>query len=158
MLTVPLVYFFRWIIHNYSTPYAVKLLKNLVPALKPGARVIINDHCLREPGSENPWDEKLMRGMDMIMLTLLNAQEREEREFKELFKAADEGFVFKARKKKNCQFFLKITQLTIATGGYKKSSLQDEHSGSRLGPKTQGEWSSKGGRVTHQCARVVLDY
>ncbi|GAB0133496.1 Alpha-1,3-mannosyltransferase cmt1 [Epichloe bromicola] len=89
------VYFFRWIIHNYSTPYAVKLLKNLVPAMKPGARVVINDHCLREPGSENPWDEKLMRGMDMVMLTLLNAQEREEDEFKELFRAADERFVFK---------------------------------------------------------------
>ncbi|KAG8408832.1 Alpha-1,3-mannosyltransferase cmt1 [Metarhizium acridum] len=89
------VYFFRWIIHNYSTPYAVKLLKNLVPALKPGARIVINDHCLREPGSENPWDEKLMRGMDMIMLTLLNAQERAEQEFRDLFKAADERFVFK---------------------------------------------------------------
>ncbi|GAO15063.1 hypothetical protein UVI_02048750 [Ustilaginoidea virens] len=67
------VYFFRWILHNYSTPYAIKLLKNLVPALKPGARVVINDHCLREPGSENPWDEKLIRSMDLIMLSLLNA-------------------------------------------------------------------------------------
>ncbi|KAG5913039.1 Alpha-1,3-mannosyltransferase cmt1 [Claviceps africana] len=90
------VYFFRWIIHNYSTPYAVNLLKNLVPALKPGARIVINDHCLREPGSENPWDERIMRCMDMVMLTLLNAQERHEREFQDLFAAADEGFVFKA--------------------------------------------------------------
>lgn len=91
------VYFFRWIIHNYSTPYAVKLLKNLVPALKPGARIIINDHCLRDQGAENPWDEKLMRSMDMVMLTLLNAQEREEHEFRALFRAADERFVFKVR-------------------------------------------------------------
>ncbi|OAA46971.1 O-methyltransferase, family 2 [Metarhizium rileyi] len=89
------VYFLRWIVHNYSSPYAVKILRNLVPALKPGARIVINDHCLREPGSENPWDEKLMRGMDMIMLTLLNAQERQEQEFRELFRAADERFVFK---------------------------------------------------------------
>jgi hypothetical protein len=36
-----------------------------------------------------------MRGMDMVMLTLLNAQEREEAEFKALFQAADERFVFK---------------------------------------------------------------
>ncbi|KAF4966626.1 hypothetical protein FSARC_5711 [Fusarium sarcochroum] len=90
------VYFFRWIIHNYSTPYAIKILKNLVPALKPGARVIINDHCLREPGAESLWDEKIMRSMDMLMLTLLNAQERTEKEFEELFKAADERFVFKS--------------------------------------------------------------
>lgn len=89
------VYYFRWIMHNYSTPYAVKILKNLVPALKPGARIIINDHCLREPGQENPWDEKIMRRMDMVMLALLNAQERTEAEFRELFRMADEGYVFK---------------------------------------------------------------
>lgn len=82
--------------HNYSTPYAISILKNLLPSLKPGARVIINDHCLREPGQENPWDEKIMRRMDMTMLTLLNAQERTEAEFRDLFRQVDEGFVFKA--------------------------------------------------------------
>lgn len=81
--------------HNYSTPYAVKILQNLIPALKPGARIIINDHCLREPGQENPWDEKIMRRMDMVMLTLLNAQERTEAEFRELFRLADGRFVFR---------------------------------------------------------------
>ncbi|AEO65259.1 uncharacterized protein THITE_2112095 [Thermothielavioides terrestris NRRL 8126] len=89
------VYFFRWIMHNYSTPYAVRILRNLVPALKPGARVIINDHCLREPGRENPWDERVMRRMDVVMLALLNAQERTEAEFRALFAAAADGFVFK---------------------------------------------------------------
>lgn len=73
----------------------MRLLKNLVPALRPGARIVINDHCLREPGEEKPWDEKLIRGMDLIMLTLLNAQEREENEFRALFREADERFVFK---------------------------------------------------------------
>ncbi|KAK4157010.1 O-methyltransferase-domain-containing protein [Chaetomidium leptoderma] len=89
------VYFFRWIMHNYSTPYAISLLKNLIPALKPGARIIINDHCLLEAGQENPWDERVMRRMDVVMLALLNAQERSEAEFKELFAAAGDGFVFK---------------------------------------------------------------
>ncbi|OIW31212.1 S-adenosyl-L-methionine-dependent methyltransferase [Coniochaeta ligniaria NRRL 30616] len=89
------VYFFRWIMHNYSTPYAIKLIKNLIPALKPGAKVLIMDHCLTEPGTQNPWDEKQIRSMDLIMLCLLNAQERTEQEFKDLFAAADEGFVFK---------------------------------------------------------------
>ncbi|KAF4335840.1 sterigmatocystin 7-O-methyltransferase precursor [Fusarium beomiforme] len=98
------VYYFRWILHNYSTPYAIKILKNLVPALKPGARVIINDHCLREPGAENYWDEKIMRSMDLLMLTLLNAQERTEKEFEELFKSADERFVFKGvRRPEGCR-------------------------------------------------------
>ncbi|KAG6041319.1 hypothetical protein E4U41_004970 [Claviceps citrina] len=139
------VYFFRWIIHNYSTPYAVKLVKNLVPALKPGARVIINDHCLRQPGSETPWDEKLIRGMDLVMLTLLNAQERQEEEFRQLFKAADEGFVFKASQgeasaaatRALCrEGFSKLTHLR-KPGRYEKSSMQDECGGSCMGPEPQ---------------------
>lgn len=81
--------------HNYSTPYAVSILQNLIPSLKPGARIIINDHCLREPGQENAWDELIMRRMDMVMLALLNAQERTEAEFKELFRLADPRFEFK---------------------------------------------------------------
>lgn len=105
------VFYFRWIMHNYSTPYAVKILKNLVPALKPGARIIINDHCLREPGQENPWDEKIMRRMDMVMLALLNAQERTEAEFKELFRMADEGFVFKVSQ------VVPLFQLLVGGGG-----------------------------------------
>ncbi|KAI0119468.1 S-adenosyl-L-methionine-dependent methyltransferase [Daldinia grandis] len=89
------VYFFRWIMHNYSTPYAVQILRNLTQALKPGARIIINDHCLREPGTENPWDERLMRSMDLVMMSLLNAQERGEEDFRQLFEMAGDGFVFK---------------------------------------------------------------
>lgn len=91
------VYFFRWIMHNYSTPYAVRILQNLIPALKPGARVVINDYCLSEPGKENPWDERVVRRMDVVMLAVLNAQERTEDEFRALFRAAGEGFVFKVR-------------------------------------------------------------
>jgi len=81
--------------HNWSTPYAVRILQALIPALKPGARILINDHCLRDPGAENPWDERVMRRMDMVMLALLNAQERNEAEYKELFRLASEKFVFK---------------------------------------------------------------
>ncbi|GJC97070.1 O-Methyltransferase [Colletotrichum higginsianum] len=73
----------------------VSILKNLVPALKPGAKVVIKDHCLREPGQETPWDERIIRSMDMVMLAVLNAQERNEDEYRELFKAADERYVFK---------------------------------------------------------------
>ena len=36
-----------------------------------------------------------MRSMDLVMLAVLNAQERSEAEFRELFRAADERFAFK---------------------------------------------------------------
>lgn len=88
------VYLFRWILHNQADKYAVKMLQQLIPALKRGARVLINDHCLRDPGQEAGWDEKIMRTMDLIMLTLLNAQERTEEEFRRLFARVDERFRF----------------------------------------------------------------
>ncbi|KAI1635562.1 S-adenosyl-L-methionine-dependent methyltransferase [Biscogniauxia mediterranea] len=87
------VYFLRWILHNYSTPYAARILRNLVPALKPGARIVVNDQCLGGPAEEE--DDRIMRGMDLVMMTLLNAQEREEEDFRRLFEMAGEGFVFK---------------------------------------------------------------
>lgn len=93
------MYFLRWIIHNYSALYAISILRSLIPALKPGARIVINEHCLAEPGrkNESPWDERQMRDMDMIMLTLLNAEERDELTFRNLFAAADARFEFRVR-------------------------------------------------------------
>ena len=88
------VYFYRWILHNQADKYAISMLKQLIPALKKGARVMINDHCLPEPNTESLWDEKIMRTMDLVMLTLLNAQERTEGEFRELFEKVDPGFRF----------------------------------------------------------------
>jgi hypothetical protein len=55
------LYYFRWIFHNWSDAYAVKILQNLVPALKPGARVLINDGILPEPGSVEGMEEKSIR-------------------------------------------------------------------------------------------------
>ena len=40
------VYFFRWIFHGWSDKYCILLLRNLIPALKPSARLVINDFCL----------------------------------------------------------------------------------------------------------------
>ena len=37
------VYFFRWIFHTCADKYALKLLQNLIPALKKGARIIMSE-------------------------------------------------------------------------------------------------------------------
>ncbi|RDW66666.1 hypothetical protein BP5796_09415 [Coleophoma crateriformis] len=91
------VYLYRWIFHNHSTPYAVNMLRQLIPALKRGSRIVINDYCLLPPNTTSApsAEEKIMRIMDLVMLTLLNAQERTEEEFRRLFAEASPGFVFK---------------------------------------------------------------
>src|SRR5271154_4222774 len=55
------VYFFRWIFHGFSEKYSIKILQALVPALKKGARIVINDGTLPEPGTAGYVEEKSMR-------------------------------------------------------------------------------------------------
>jgi len=55
------VYFFRWIFHGFSEKYCVKILQALIPALKKGARIVINDGTLPEPLTAGYLEEKSMR-------------------------------------------------------------------------------------------------
>lgn len=80
------------------------MLRQLIPALKRGARVVINDHVLRGVGEESLYDERIMRTMDLVMLSLLNARERTEAEFEALFGEADGRFAFRgARRVEGCR-------------------------------------------------------
>lgn len=55
------VYLFRWIMHNWSDKYCVKILRCLIPALKPGAKIIVNDNVLPQPGEVSKWKESRLR-------------------------------------------------------------------------------------------------
>lgn len=55
------VYFFRWIFHGFSEKYCIKILQALIPALKKGTRIVINDGTLPEPGTAGYVEEKSMR-------------------------------------------------------------------------------------------------
>ncbi|KAI0139823.1 sterigmatocystin 8-O-methyltransferase [Xylariaceae sp. FL1272] len=89
------VYFFRWIFHNWSDKYGSKILKALVPALKPDSRIIIMDPCMQERGALPMWKEHIMRMGDITMGALLNARERTHDEWKALLASADSRFDLK---------------------------------------------------------------
>ena len=55
------IYFFRWIFHDWSDEYAVRILRALIPALKKGARVVAHDNLLPEPGTLSPYQERPLR-------------------------------------------------------------------------------------------------
>ena len=55
------VYYVRWVFHNWSDKYSVKILRCLIPALKDGARVLIHDSCLPEVEDMPRWREKRLR-------------------------------------------------------------------------------------------------
>lgn len=51
------VYFLRWILHDWSDKYAVRILRALVPALEVGGRVVVYERVLSD-GPETRLTEK----------------------------------------------------------------------------------------------------
>ncbi|KAI0975394.1 S-adenosyl-L-methionine-dependent methyltransferase [Xylaria arbuscula] len=86
------VYYSRSIFHNWADKYCIKILQNLIPAMRPGARVIIHERI--PPGLEklNNLDALRAINLDVGMQQLLNAQQREMHEWAELFYRADPRF------------------------------------------------------------------
>ncbi|KAI1264672.1 S-adenosyl-L-methionine-dependent methyltransferase [Xylariaceae sp. FL1019] len=88
------VYYFRSIFHNWADKYCLKILLNLIPALRPGARIIIHERVL--PGFEKLKTLEALRAinLDVGMQQLLNARERELTEWPELLSCADARFQY----------------------------------------------------------------
>jgi SAM-dependent methyltransferase len=55
------VYHFRWIFHNWSDKYCRRILQALIPALKPGARVIVQDFVIPPLGASSAYQEWAVR-------------------------------------------------------------------------------------------------
>ncbi|CAF9907146.1 MAG: hypothetical protein ALECFALPRED_003076 [Alectoria fallacina] len=86
------IYLFRIIFHNWSDANVIKILKATVPAMQSGARVVVNDYLILEPGILPPIREREVRAMDMIMLSLFNSREREKEDWQSIFQQADARF------------------------------------------------------------------
>jgi len=87
-------YFFRMIFHGFADKYCVQILQALVPALRPGAKIIINDGAMPEPGAVGYIEERTIRTLDLFMQVTVNAREREPDDWRELFRRADERYKF----------------------------------------------------------------
>ncbi|KAK5625638.1 hypothetical protein RRF57_001354 [Xylaria bambusicola] len=88
------VYFLRWVFHNWSDKYCALIIKALIPALKPGARLILNETCMPEPGAISHWREKYIRSFDLSMGASFASYERSIDEWKALFAEVDQRFKF----------------------------------------------------------------
>lgn len=88
------VYFFRWIFHGFSDKYKIKILRALRPALRKGAKAVINDGTLPEPLTASYLQERNIRTMDAFNQITVNAREREIDDWSELFRLADERYKF----------------------------------------------------------------
>ncbi|KAI9729392.1 MAG: hypothetical protein M1834_006916 [Cirrosporium novae-zelandiae] len=86
------VYFLRSILHMHSDKYALLILENIIPALKSGASLIVQDIVLPSPGTVSPVEARMLHLLDMQMMIYYNAHERSLNEWIKLFQAADTRF------------------------------------------------------------------
>lgn len=55
------VYIMRWVLHNWADKYAVMILRALIPTLKSGVKILLNEMCMPEPGTVSLSREKDLR-------------------------------------------------------------------------------------------------
>ncbi|KAI0003509.1 S-adenosyl-L-methionine-dependent methyltransferase [Xylariaceae sp. FL0662B] len=85
-------YVFRHILHDWSDEYATKILRNLVPALRDGSRIWLNEIVLPDVNEGKHLQNQWKRSMDLIMKQGFNAKERSRRGWEKLFREADKRF------------------------------------------------------------------
>jgi hypothetical protein len=89
------VYFLKHILHDWSDPWAAKIIRALIPAMNKGAKIILLEGIVPPAGKAPPPVSRLMSALDMQMLVALNSKERTVEQWQGLFKLADERLVFK---------------------------------------------------------------
>ncbi|KAI1660016.1 sterigmatocystin 8-O-methyltransferase [Daldinia decipiens] len=87
------IYFFRMVFRNWGDKYALQILKAQIPALRPGAKILIQDVCMPEPDTIPLWRERIQRSVDLSLKCYFNGRERYLDEWKALLAAADKRFV-----------------------------------------------------------------
>ncbi|KAL5343834.1 O-methyltransferase-like protein [Aspergillus crustosus] len=86
------IYLFRWVLHDWPDEYVIRILRQLIPALKRGAKVVVNESLCPESGSLPIAMERYIRYMDLMMLAINKSRLRDEEEWRGLFEEADERF------------------------------------------------------------------
>lgn len=82
--------FMKSICHDWPDVDAARILKNLVPEVEKGTKVLIIDRVLPPPGRKANYHETMSITMDLIMWTVLAAKERNRDQWDALLKMADE--------------------------------------------------------------------
>ncbi|KAF1814913.1 S-adenosyl-L-methionine-dependent methyltransferase [Eremomyces bilateralis CBS 781.70] len=85
-------YMLMQILHNWSDKYCVQILQQLIPALEPGARIIVIDRVIPERGEVPDVEYHEVLTLDLIMMQLFNARERSLEDTKKMFALADPRF------------------------------------------------------------------
>lgn len=78
--------------HDWSDKYCRQILQDLIPALKPGARIVLNEQVLPTPNTVSKYQERIQRHLDLLMWRLFNGKERDEDDWRSLVERTDRRF------------------------------------------------------------------
>ena len=93
--STPDAFLLSWILHNWPDEYCVRILRALVPVLRPGNRVLIYEYVLADEPVRD-LEGRFGLQLDMIMCAAFNGRERRRAEYELLLARSDERFVLEA--------------------------------------------------------------
>jgi 6-hydroxytryprostatin B O-methyltransferase len=83
-------FFLRHIIHDWPDEDACRILKQLVPEVEKGAKILVSDRAPGFTGSRPTHFHSMVQWLDLLMWTLLGAKERSVEQWKKLLEKTDE--------------------------------------------------------------------
>jgi 6-hydroxytryprostatin B O-methyltransferase len=90
------VYLLKHILHDWPDVLCMTIIRNIVPAMKNGSRIVVMDGVMPEVGEAPNYSLKINATFDLQMMALFNAKERTKRDWEALFKGADPRLNIKA--------------------------------------------------------------
>ncbi|KAI0147250.1 S-adenosyl-L-methionine-dependent methyltransferase [Xylariaceae sp. FL1272] len=84
--------FFRMVLHDWPDESCSKVLRQLIPALRPGAHIILNEFIVPEAGSLPLYQDRQIRCQDLAMLALFKSKERSREQWEGLIESTDSRF------------------------------------------------------------------
>ena len=85
------VFFFARVLHDWGDEKCMEIIANVVPAMKKGARLMVNDTILSLPNEGSVMDQRSRRSIDVHMIMALNAKERTLNEWTQLVEKGSDG-------------------------------------------------------------------
>ena len=89
------VYLLSSVLHSWSDELAAKILRQLLPAIKPNSRILLFEGVMGEFGDVSNAQMRFTKTADLTMLALLNGKERTRDNCTMLVKSVDEKLMVK---------------------------------------------------------------
>jgi 6-hydroxytryprostatin B O-methyltransferase len=85
----PKAFFMAGVMHDWADEDALRILRNLMPFVESGAKILVHDRVLTAPGEPMGEAEYHQYFADLLMFSVLGAMERNKLEWLELFRKLD---------------------------------------------------------------------